>query len=140
MGDGKLALADLKYAKTLAPKSAVVAYQLGEIRRELGDLDGAMSQFELAIKQDSKIAQGYLGRGLIHLQRREMEDAIADISKAITLDARLPHAFANRGIAYSMIGSNELAEKDFAAAAALDPTIRKEIDELLSTLKGMDRR
>jgi len=127
---------DIEHARKLAPKNAGIAYQLGEMRRQLGDMISAMEQFNAAIGFDKKYAQGYLGRGLVHLLQRKFDEAIADISTAISLDSRLPHAFANRGIAYFLKGEKDLAEKDFASAEALDPTIREEVNEYISKLKN----
>jgi lipoprotein NlpI len=135
-GEKELGMKDLEQARKLAPREPGVAYHLGEMKRKLGDLDGAMVQFDAAVKFDKKYAQGHLGRGLVHLLQRRFDEAVADITMAISLDPRLPHAFANRGIAYYLKGEKVLAEKDFASAEKLDPTIREEVTEFIKTLQN----
>lgn len=78
-----------------------------------------MTAAELAVKPTN--AQGFLDRGVVHLDRDEWDLAIADFDKALTLDPGNVWGFANRGVAKAWKGEDQAAKQDVDAAAALDP-------------------
>jgi len=63
------ALPDCERAIQLAPYAALPVYRRGWIRLYSGNLDGAMLDFEQAIRRDPNIALAYRGRASVHARR-----------------------------------------------------------------------
>ena len=66
---------------------------------ELGDLAGAIKDFDAAIGLDSNDANPYYNRGLAYTGLGDLSRAVEDFSRAIAFDADLPEAYHNRGAA-----------------------------------------
>lgn len=88
----------------------------------LGKYDQAVSAFDEAIKLDSKNAQYFLDRGLLHAKRRETFTALEDYNQSIQLNGTNAKAFIYRGNLYLGRMDWEPAEKDFNQAINLGMT------------------
>ncbi|MHC5063226.1 MAG: protein kinase domain-containing protein [Planctomycetota bacterium] len=85
----------------------------GQIRYEIDDVDGALSDFTAALRADPGNALAYGSTSLVHIRLAgenlragryeealaEWDLAIMDCGTALNLDPRLPGAYNNRGVA-----------------------------------------
>ncbi len=85
----------------------------GQIRYEIDDVDGAISDFTAALRADPGNALAYGSTSLVHIRLAgeslragryeealaEWDLAIMDCGAALNLDPRLPGAYNNRGVA-----------------------------------------
>src|SRR5579871_5889679 len=65
---------------------------------DAGDLEGALSHLEAAIKRDAYFALPYFHRGVLRQKQGKPDDAIKDFDKALRLNAQLSEAYYQRGI------------------------------------------
>src|SRR5262249_3362964 len=116
----------------------------GYIRSNKLDLDGALSDFDCAIKLDPNDAEAYFKRGRAFLIVGNAKFAIADFDKSISLDDRNPLVFAERGFAFKSQGQTTEAEKDFERGLKLNNDLRLMLDlhlfDLKMQIKEMRRR
>jgi tetratricopeptide (TPR) repeat protein len=56
------------------------------IRKEQGDLEGAMNDFSHAIELDPQNKMAYLGRGEVRERRADFKGALADFQKVLEMD------------------------------------------------------
>ena len=107
---------------------AVLSSAMGVTRREAGDLDGALADFNRAIALDPRSAWGYFGRGIILGEQGKLDEAIADFDRAVELDPQFAMAYANRGLARLRRGEGYIAKKDFRLCLELDPNLKEDIE------------
>jgi tetratricopeptide (TPR) repeat protein len=109
---------------------AVLSLAMGVTRREAGDLDGAVADFNRAIALDPRSAWAYLGRGAVLGEQGKLDEAITDFDRAVELDPEFALAYANRGLARLRRGEDYIAKKDFRICLELDPKLKEEIEAL----------
>jgi len=91
--------------------------QRGIARQILGDLDGALTDFEKAAQLDPGLAEAFTGRGTILRDRGDVRGAINEISKSIALKATMDGYF-QRGQLWERVGEHQKALEDFDRAIA----------------------
>ena len=96
-------------------------YNRGNSKCYLGDLSGALDDYETAIKLNPNYSMVYMGRAFAKAYRGQDEEAIADNTKAIALNPWHKEAFFNRGCVYMSIGKDAAALRDFKSALNIDP-------------------
>ena len=103
-------------ALALAPDSAEVHLQLGDLFRELGRHEAALNACEEAVRcaPGSAQARNNLGNALRALGREE--DAVDQYRRAIALDARLPEAHFNLAVALQKLGESAEALRGYRVA------------------------
>lgn len=111
-GDLHAALADLDLAFLAAPDDPVVRWLRGRSLSMLGRAEAAVAELDTAIDLDPNMADAWLDRSAIHLDRSDWSAAESDASRALELDDTLPRAWRTRGIARYKLG--------FLVAAAAD--------------------
>ena len=108
------------------------------------DIEGALADFDRAIKYDPNDAEAYFKRGRAFLIIGSAKFAIADFDKSIALDDRNPLVFAERGFARQTQGQNSEAQKDFEHGLKLNNDLRLMLDlhllDLQMQIKEMERR
>jgi len=114
------ALSDLDEAVRLAaalpaPIRATYLVNRGNIRRELGDIDKAVSDYDAALAL-SNLALAHSNRGLAWRAAGELDKAIRDFDRALTLDPDYADAYVNRGFAFEGKGEIAKAKADFQSA------------------------
>jgi tetratricopeptide (TPR) repeat protein len=110
---------------TVSPATAEDCLKRGEGRAGRHDFDGAISDYNQALRLKSDYAEGYNDRGHSYYWKGEYDKAIADFSRAIELRPAYPNAFNNRGAAYMASGiSRARAIADFDQALRLKPDFR----------------
>ena len=93
----------------------------GLAKQKKGDLDGAMADYNQAIKLDPKFTGAYNNRGNIKLKKGDLKGAMADYNQAIQLDSKYYRAYNNRGLVRFREGDLNGALADYNQAIALNP-------------------
>lgn len=94
----------------------------GDIRFALGNLDGALVDYDRSIELDSKNPLTFFQRGLIHQQRGDRARAIEDYNEALRLRPTFARALNNRGMLRADADPAGAIE-DFQRAADADPLL-----------------
>jgi tetratricopeptide (TPR) repeat protein len=124
-GHLELAMAELHHLTALAPPLDVLAEayaMLGEIRRDLGDLEGATSYFSLATETDPKAPDPWAALGDMARTDGRWEDALRCYREAL---ARKPDAADLQvQMGYIMLNTGQYlgAEQFFLTALEADPS------------------
>jgi tetratricopeptide (TPR) repeat protein len=84
-----------------------------------GDLDGAVKDYNEAIRLKPDYADAFNNRGNARYDQRNYEEAIQDYNEAIRLKPGYTLAFNNRGMARKAKGDIEGANRDFEQAKRL---------------------
>lgn len=125
-GDKQKALEDLNQATRFNPKHSLAWAFRGEVLRDLGRNEEAITANSRAIEANSewgstKIADAYLNRANLYSDRGDYRRAIADYDQVVRLNPKNAVAYALRGLNHQRRGNNQAAIKDFNSAVRIDP-------------------
>ncbi len=95
-------------------------YQEGVNKYESGNYEGAVEDFNQAIKLDPQNALAYNRRGDAYYRLGDYEQAQADSSQAILLNPQDANAYFDRGFAFSELGKYKEAIADYTQAIKLN--------------------
>ena len=84
-----------------------------------GNLQGALSDFNEAVRLDPRNARAYHNRGIAWIMLEHPETAIPDFTEAIRLVPGYAIAYVNRAMAYDTLGRKAEAEADLTKARQL---------------------
>jgi tetratricopeptide (TPR) repeat protein len=104
-----------------AQKDAAVLNQQGIAKQNKGDWDGAMADYNQAIRLDPNYSAAYDNRGNVKRQKGDLNGAMADIDQAIQLNPKNALAYNNRGKVKEAKGDLNGAIADFSQAISLNP-------------------
>jgi tetratricopeptide (TPR) repeat protein len=108
--------------KTTVAKPGVNIYENRALTLlEKSDFDGAIADFDQAIRRDPNAAESYNGRGAALRAKGEFDRAVDDFSYAIKLDGSNLGAYYNRGLVEAADGKLDASIADFTTALRLDP-------------------
>jgi tetratricopeptide (TPR) repeat protein len=94
----------------------------GILRGRMGDLKGALSDYDRAIGLDPDQGEAYANKGGLALKREAWGEALNLFSIAIAKQTKRPEiAFYGRGVANEMTGNVADAYADYKRAAELAP-------------------
>jgi tetratricopeptide (TPR) repeat protein len=102
-------------------ESARDYFQRGYARQDKGDLDGALADYNEAIRLDPNDALSYNNRGVIRKDKGDLDSALADYNEAIRLDPNNTLPYNNRGNTRKDKGDLDGALADYSEAIRLDP-------------------
>jgi lipoprotein NlpI len=108
-------------ALQLSPKNPAAYNNRGVARREEGEVNAAINDFDQAIALDSGYELAYRNRAAAEAQKGDLDSAIADSARAIELDPKDAVAYADRGTAKSKRGDFAGALIDYDRALQLNP-------------------
>jgi tetratricopeptide (TPR) repeat protein len=110
----------------LHPRSAAAWNNRAVARVRLGDLNGAVRDYNRAIELSPSDAELYFNRGNALVAAGQYRDAILDYDRAIQLLPSYARAIFNRGTAYALAGQADAARRDWQAAVQLegDPYVK----------------
>jgi tetratricopeptide (TPR) repeat protein len=128
------AIEDYSQAIKLSPNDSPFSYQnRGVSKQALGDLDGALTDINEAIRSNVRMPSAYINRSTLWRTKGEFDRAIADDDEAIRLvksgapvptmtppGSLLINAQVTRGLAYEAKGDIEHAKSDFQAALSIE--------------------
>ncbi|MFQ5686077.1 MAG: tetratricopeptide repeat protein [Candidatus Scalindua sp.] len=92
-----------------------------KIRREGGDLRGALGDCNKAILLNPRNPGGYCNRGVIFEKMEVTSEAIKNYSLAISLNHKYSSAYYNRGSIFGVNGEYDKAIEDFSEAILINP-------------------
>jgi tetratricopeptide (TPR) repeat protein len=97
-------------------------FNRGIIRREIGDLEGAIEDYDIAIRIKPTQSEIYNNRGNVRRDRGDLQGAMSDYNEAIRLNPSAALVLMNRGFLHKIHGSLDSALEDFTSAINLKPT------------------
>ncbi len=104
---------------------ALLYFYLGLGHDFLGDLNGALEDYNQAAEIFPDMAEIYNNRGYVHARLGDLNAALADFTRAIELRPKsvsvLVRAYNNRANTYLSLGDNESAIADSSRSIELDP-------------------
>jgi len=101
------------------PSNTDAQFILGELARENGNWDEAISRFSQAAKLNPGFAEAYLGWGVSLIGDKKYQDAISPLRIAERLTPENPDIHNALGTALVRTGHKEEAEKEFAIHRSL---------------------
>ena len=106
-----------------SPKDGEDYTNRGVDKYKSGDKQGAIADYNEAIRLNPNLAQAYINRGVAKFESGDKQGAITDYNEAIRLDPNLADAFHNRGDTKDSIGDKKGAIADYNEAIRLDPNL-----------------
>ncbi|MBD3410674.1 MAG: tetratricopeptide repeat protein [Ignavibacteriales bacterium] len=104
---------------------AILFTERGNERRQAGDLEGAVAQYDRAIEYDANYGAVYWNRGIAYADMGAYQKAIVDYTSAMDFYAEDPYGLAilymNRGINKYYLGEFEEAIEDHTKAIRTNP-------------------
>jgi predicted O-linked N-acetylglucosamine transferase (SPINDLY family) len=125
--------------RTLAGATSADLLQRASSLQEKGELDGALSCYEEALRSQPDLIDALYNRGIILLMRGRHAEALASFERAIAVSPHLDLAFNNRGVALRALGRNEEAIASFRRALALNPDSPNALHNRAETLAKAGR-
>lgn len=116
------ALEDLDRVRRRQPNNAEVIRELGIIRMELRDLQGAIIDFRKVLAINPEDSQVRLKRGEAHALLRHHSAAISDFNELLDSDPSNVSALIARGNVFLQIRAGESALLDFQKVLEMDET------------------
>jgi tetratricopeptide (TPR) repeat protein len=125
-GENNNALSLLNRAIKLDPNQTFLFNSRGNVYRNLGNYNLALSDFQLALKMVSSqeydfLYEIYCGLGCTYNRMGNWKEAISYFTRAIEIKPNDMLAFINRGIAYQSIKDFENAISDYSEVINLSP-------------------
>jgi tetratricopeptide (TPR) repeat protein/S1-C subfamily serine protease len=114
------AAAAINKAIELSPRAAFYNNR-GNVRNELGDKQGAIDDYNQAIKINPNDAQAYYNRGVVRDDLGDKQGAIDDYNLAIKINPNYALAYYNRGIVRNELGDKPGAIDDYTQAIKFNP-------------------
>lgn len=111
-------------AEAYPQQTAEALNMRGNVLREQGDLEGAISEYTQALDVQDDFAIAYNNRGWAYFNLGDYETALADYNAALDHDSSLAYAYNNRGLIHQYRGELRQAATDFEHAINLgaEPT------------------
>jgi len=94
-------------------------FQQGEAKLQSGDYQGALEDYNQALRLDNTNNNAYVSRGMVRFHLGDKQGAIDDFTKAIELNANDADVYRKRGGVYMTTGNKRAAREDFQQAAKL---------------------
>jgi tetratricopeptide (TPR) repeat protein len=132
-------LADFNQALQINPDHIATYSNRGSARHALGDLEGALADFDRAIQLTPRRAAAllYHNRAGVRITQQNFPAAMADYHEALEIDPQLCVAYISRGNARYHLG-DQAGHVDYAMAFTIDPKLaaREVIRILAEDMKG----
>jgi protein O-mannosyl-transferase len=103
------------------PKSYLVYEYRGNAKKDLGDIYGAIEDYNKIIELNPKFADAFYNRGYAKAKLGDMKGAIKDFNMAIEINPHDAKAFNNRGNSKGSLGDIQGAINDFNRAIEINP-------------------
>jgi tetratricopeptide (TPR) repeat protein len=109
------------------PQDPRLRIGLGDLALATGDLGTAQTEFERATSLAPEMAEAWVGRARLKLEKKAWKDAQAFAEKALTLDANVPDGHLVLGTALWKLGELEPATKELESARSGGSNSRLEV-------------
>jgi len=122
------------------PNSTGARVNLGMLELEMGRIDDAIAQFQLALGRDTRLASAWNGLGAAYLRSDDVESALTSWSRAVEIDAQQYDALYNLATTLAARNRTEAVPylEQFTANAPA-PVYSSEIREALRLLSDIQR-
>jgi tetratricopeptide (TPR) repeat protein len=97
------------------PTNANAAYELGELRRKMGEFDKSIALFQRALGSDADFKEALVGLGRVLISAGQPAAAVPHLQKAVQLDPENGVAFFQLSQAFRALG--DVAARDTALAS-----------------------
>jgi tetratricopeptide (TPR) repeat protein len=141
-GDCERSYADAEKALSLKRDG----YNFGRLAWTLfecnNDADGAITNFNEAIRALPKDTNYHIGRGRAYVLKQDFERALQDFNQAIRLDPRNPNSYFQRGVLWYLQEDFDKAVADYDRAIEMNPSHASahSFRGLAFSRKGEDRK
>jgi len=115
------AIKQISKAIDIASNIAIYYCNRGNALKQINDLNGAKSDYEIAIALKSDYVEAHVNLGTVFQIRKQFESAMDCYDKAIGLNANLSEVYMNRGILYQETQKYCEAIIEFSKAIAINP-------------------
>lgn len=118
-GDFERAVAAFDHVIAMEPGDAQAYHLRGNLKDELGDSDGALADYDQAIRlnPDSSV---YRDRGILWQRMGALDQAIVDLDRAVRFTFSEPGIYIDRGFVWFQKGRHDRAAADFDRAVKID--------------------
>ena len=113
-------IACVERASIAPPDAAVAHFNWGISYANQGDLDQAITEFQMAIRRDVRWAKPYYSLGVAYSQKEKWNDAIVAWKRAVYIDPRHANAHYNLARAYALKNWHTLSIVSLREAISLD--------------------
>ena len=135
-GNFDKARVEFSNAAQIDPKDANVRYLLGQVAEKLGDVRGAIGQYQSAITEDPKQAPARASLARLFLYGGLADRALELVEPGLTADPKNPQLLTARGAARAQLGQADGALADAQSANQLAPNDEYAIALLASLYKN----
>jgi len=104
----------------LAPNDAWAYFNRGLVKDELKDYDGAMKDYDEAIRLNPEFATAFSNRGLVKDKLKDYEGALKDYDDAIRLDPKMTNPKNNKAFLLSTCQDEKIRDSKNAMQLAND--------------------
>lgn len=115
------------------PRTDLVAFNLGRLREERGELIQAEESYLAAARAGSCFGAAWMNAGKLAAKRGALDLAFERLKQAVNCSPESPEVWANLGILSTLRGELEEAQRALLRALALDPTLevaRRQLERL----------
>jgi protein O-GlcNAc transferase len=119
--------------------AAMAACNMGNVRRELGELEAALASFELALAKDPTLTAAHNGSGLVYQLMNRFDDAIAAYERALDINPDYVEALNNMAVAYLESGHLSKAVESLNRLLDRNPDMPHAMFNLGTLLQTLDR-
>ena len=88
-------------------------FSRAEVKNDLNDKDGAISDYSSSIALNTGNAQAYYNRGVIRFEKSDFEGSIQDFTEAIKYNQQFAYAYNDRGSAFRQLEQFDKAIADY---------------------------
>ena len=106
----------------------------GWLRREQNDFQGALNDFNNAIRRTPRHAIAYNNRGVVYGCLGDRNKAMSDYNMATQIDPDLVYPYTNRGEIYFELGLYDMAMAEFSQSLRIMPDYQAAIAGIAVTL------
>jgi len=115
-------LSGLNSVPEMSSSEAQLYYEMGVVRLELQDYEGAIDDFTRALELDPLNKWSYLHQGIAKMGITDYAGALADISQAIVINPMFSAAYYSRGLLKIELGQIDSGLLDLNKAGVLSDT------------------
>lgn len=110
--DLREAIAELRWARSLNPASALIANNLGKALFDAGEVNAALAMYNVALARSADVAEAHFNRGVALVTLKRMDEAIMAWQHALDLGMQDPRL-------YTYLGLADMQRTEFAYANAM---------------------
>ncbi|PQA95078.1 hypothetical protein B0A69_06405 [Chryseobacterium shigense] len=93
----ELAINDLKQILTFAPDNIYAKTGLANLKKNSGDLDGALKDYNQLISEKPESLL-YNGRADVYFKMKKPKEALTDVNKAISIDPKFAQSYVTKAL------------------------------------------